>query len=276
MELCIVDGCERETTAHGWCPMHYTRWRTHGHTDDPPKKPARLCDVEGCERKHRARGLCSSHYNQQHQPDRHKPATTQCVACGTPVSKRGSRGKRYRPTCSTMCRYYLQFGEWQSSTWVQPAWPQCALPARHPAMQPKPKPPRVFASGHCQHCHSPFTTETTSGEARYCSDRCAKRYAKKISRHKRRAIKHAADYEPGITWQTVAKRDGMNCHLCGDATNTTDYEVTADGTWLVGITYPSLDHVLPLSKGGAHTLSNTKLAHFMCNWEKNDTVPLVA
>lgn len=31
--VCTVDGCEQPVKAHGWCRMHYYRWRNHGSTD---------------------------------------------------------------------------------------------------------------------------------------------------------------------------------------------------------------------------------------------------
>jgi 5-methylcytosine-specific restriction endonuclease McrA len=36
---------------------------------------------------------------------------------------------------------------------------------------------------------------------------------------------------------------------------------------------PELDHIIPLSAGGAHTLDNVACAHRSCNLEKGDTLP---
>jgi hypothetical protein len=33
---------------------------------------------------------------------------------------------------------------------------------------------------------------------------------------------------------------------------------------------PSIDHKIPLSKGGTHDLANTQLAHYRCNLSKNN------
>ena len=38
--------------------------------------------------------------------------------------------------------------------------------------------------------------------------------------------------------------------------------------FIVGKKYPSIDHVIPLSKGGTHSWDNVKLAHFSCNSAK--------
>jgi len=42
--------------------------------------------------------------------------------------------------------------------------------------------------------------------------------------------------------------------------------------FIVGLEYPSLDHVIPLSKGGEHSMSNARLAHTYCNSIKSDQV----
>jgi len=73
---CTVDGCEnRGGIRHGFCNLHYRRWRRHG---DPlgggplqnrerwvspiTEKPERQCSVTGCTRALKAQGLCSAHY----------------------------------------------------------------------------------------------------------------------------------------------------------------------------------------------------------------------
>jgi 5-methylcytosine-specific restriction endonuclease McrA len=36
--------------------------------------------------------------------------------------------------------------------------------------------------------------------------------------------------------------------------------------------YPSIDHIVPLAKGGNHTWNNVQLAHHYCNTLKRDKV----
>ena len=38
----------------------------------------------------------------------------------------------------------------------------------------------------------------------------------------------------------------------------------------IGRHYPTLDHIIPLSKGGSHTWDNVQLAHMGCNAGKCD------
>lgn len=53
----------------------------------------------------------------------------------------------------------------------------------------------------------------------------------------------------------IRERDNQMCHLCDK--------------W-VSIHDASLDHVVPLSRGGDHTAENIKLAHKLCNSKKGD------
>lgn len=39
-----------------------------------------------------------------------------------------------------------------------------------------------------------------------------------------------------------------------------------------GPKYPSIDHIIPISKGGAHTWENVQVAHFECNPNKRDYI----
>ena len=76
-------------------------------------------------------------------------------------------------------------------------------------------------------------------------------------------MRGAATAEPVIPADVFA-RDGWTCGLCGEP-------VDAD------LPYPhpmskSLDHVLPLSRGGAHVESNVQLAHLSCNIRKGARV----
>ena len=73
-----------------------------------------------------------------------------------------------------------------------------------------------------------------------------------------------------ISLEKLMERDGNICALCGKPVDVNDYHVTDDGTFMAHMKYPSIDHVLPLSKGGTHTWDNIKLAHISCNsWKGN-------
>lgn len=80
------------------------------------------------------------------------------------------------------------------------------------------------------------------------------------SARRRRARKRGVAYEP-INTLRVAERDGWICGICGGAIEP-------------ALRYPeplskSLDHALPLSRGGSHTYDNVRITHLVCNIRRN-------
>ncbi len=58
-----------------------------------------------------------------------------------------------------------------------------------------------------------------------------------------------------FTREEILERDGQDCYLCGDAMHPLDV---------------TMDHVLPMSRGGGHTRQNVRLAHKSCNSRKGN------
>ena len=77
-------------------------------------------------------------------------------------------------------------------------------------------------------------------------------------------------YEHGITLKKLAERDNDVCWLCGGKVEWTDYEYRGSTRKAVGKSYPSIDHVKPVSRGGSHSWDNVRLAHFGCNASKGN------
>lgn len=71
----------------------------------------------------------------------------------------------------------------------------------------------------------------------------------KAKKLRRTRAQRGTQIEP-VSIQHVAERDAWTCAICGGA--------VTRATW-------SLDHVIPLSKGGPHTYANVVLAHRSCN-----------
>ena len=80
---------------------------------------------------------------------------------------------------------------------------------------------------------------------------------------KRRALKRNAiieDFNP----VDVFKRDGYRCQLCGKKTRP-DFKNPNH------LLYPNLDHIIPLSDGGDHSMANTQCLCHQCNSAKYNT-----
>lgn len=63
-------------------------------------------------------------------------------------------------------------------------------------------------------------------------------------------------------YEALVARDGPSCWLCGKVVN---LEIRWNSAWA-----PSLDHVVPRSKGGGNELKNLRLAHQSCNTKRGN------
>lgn len=107
---------------------------------------------------------------------------------------------------------------------------------------------------------------------RSCDDCLAARRLDRIRRkksggHRRRATRFGADYET-VDRLAVFERDGWVCGLCSEPVD-------------AGLSWPdpwsaSLDHIVPISLGGAHTEANLQCAHLGCNLAKGARQPVEA
>ena len=108
---------------------------------------------------------------------------------------------------------------------------------------------------------------------KYCSERCARKASNKrkdILRDKR--LKENGEIDNSITLEKLYKRDNGVCKICGGKCNYDDYRRDENGTFIAGSDYPSIDHIIPISKGGQHTWDNVQLAHMICNSIKNNKI----
>lgn len=83
------------------------------------------------------------------------------------------------------------------------------------------------------------------------------------ARHRRRALEAKAFVED-IDFNLVLERDHWGCGICGEPIPRT--------AKFPDVMSPSLDHVIPLSRGGMHEYGNVQAAHYGCNAAKRDRV----
>lgn len=84
---------------------------------------------------------------------------------------------------------------------------------------------------------------------------------RKERHHARRALKKGATVGEPFTVAEIRERDGNRCHLCRRKVSVKPYPHPLSA---------SLDHVIPLTKGGMHERSNVRLAHLSCNVAKGN------
>lgn len=108
---------------------------------------------------------------------------------------------------------------------------------------------------------------TVTDNKLYCSSKCsAKAYETKKDANRRKRITNAL-IDKDISLEALYKRDNGICHICGGKCDWGDHKYKGR-YFIVGKKYPSIDHVIPLSKGGTHSWDNVKLAHLSCNSAK--------
>ena len=106
---------------------------------------------------------------------------------------------------------------------------------------------------------------------KYCSKECAKRAMNAQHDLRRRLKIKDALVDKDISLPKLYKRDHGICYLCGKKCDWNDKE-ERDGTIICGNNYPSIEHVIPLARGGEHSWENVKLACRGCNTKKHTSL----
>jgi len=172
-----------------------------------------------------------------------------CRWCGNPVSRRAVQGPK--PLyCGAACRRDALRSTYRAR--------------REAARTVTPKRP-------CRCCGTSLTHDQT----RYCSVLCYRTHAgiivkrspadrarRRIEAQARRARLRSAHPAERIDPVAVYERDGWRCGVClRDVDRTLPFPDPRCAT---------LDHIIPLSRGGLHVPSNVQCAHFRCNASKSD------
>lgn len=131
-------------------------------------------------------------------------------------------------------------------------------------VKPKHGQPRVIhvktssrlTAGQCRVCSAWFISHHLDVT---CSDECKAvrdREQKRIHKDRRRAYKRDA-YRADVYRHRVFEADGYRCHLCRRKTDPSKLAPHPRS--------PTIDHVIPLSRGGTHEPVNCRTACFLCN-----------
>lgn len=123
----------------------------------------------------------------------------------------------------------------------------------------------------CKNCGVEFCQMVTGyNSEKYCSERCQIRWLNRHRSEKRYNTLMARRHDNNISLERLFNRDKGICYLCGGACDWSDGE-TKGSTFVAGNNYPSIDHVIAVTKGGTHTWDNIRLAHRICNTLKRDS-----
>lgn len=214
---------------------------------------------------------CSSNcYDKDYHRTKRSRAERQCKWCGNLFSPKGEQ----RVYCSDGCRKdSLEDARMKREQQLEVQLKDKAINKLIKALNE-----RVGKARECKCCNRKYLHIKYLNGTSYCSDECReqglkelqKKYPKpkRTSKDKRWTLNGKADYSININ--KLYERDEGCCHICGGHTDFNDYSETAEGYFIAGNTYPSIDHVIPIAKGGLHQWDNVKLAHRICNSIKND------
>lgn len=120
----------------------------------------------------------------------------------------------------------------------------------------------------CKECGRIFTSDNSHHV--FCSRECRKRNDNRKTDW--RFEKFGTEViDKNISVAKLYARDKGKCWICGQQCDINDYK-EVNGNIICGNKYPSVDHVIPVSKGGAHSWLNVKLAHRICNTVKSNSI----
>ena len=104
----------------------------------------------------------------------------------------------------------------------------------------------------CKRCGMQFRSR--GNKKLYCSSQCCDLAA--LQRRDKRVSK--CPVREDIFIENIIKRDNGICHICS-------LPVVLNVDRVKHLLSPTIDHVVPVSLGGNHTVDNVKLAHRICN-----------
>lgn len=262
--LCQFDGCNKKsrTLKGGFCGMHKTRIYIHG---DPSilKKLAKYpvgtkCKVEACKNEVIANYMCNKHYTMWkihgdpkggkyemkiRKAVTHSDGTRTCSECEKrlPIKefhKDKTATDGFRSKCKK-CRIKI----------VQKWYLKDVSKRRKVASDRRKKDPEKSRKQDLE---------------RYERDREKRIGLATQHSHIRKARKKKTKIEKGISKLSLKKIHGTKCYYCGKEM---DFSVGAGRKFNRDMA--TIEHLIPLARGGEHTFKNTVLACRYCNISKN-------
>ena len=115
----------------------------------------------------------------------------------------------------------------------------------------------------CAFCGATFFSQYSN--KLYCSDNCKAKSKKAKNGSRRRCRKYGTFYDNTIKREEILERDKYTCQICGKRCNPNDKRWGSFGP-----DYPTIDHIVPIARGGKHIRENLQCACAMCNSYKRD------
>lgn len=238
---CSYDGCLRPHKGRGYCCGHLQQIRA-GRALRPLKRKTReLCDFIGCGKVRVSRNWCQGHWKQ------HKAARQLTSIEPRVVDRRCSyAGCENRHSRKGFCEGHhrqVEEGRELRPLYIRNRGNRCG----HPGCLSEAK--------SLNHCRLHYVHLLVHGETRDRVRRPRGSFDVKLDRASRAAIRRAAVALPGVTdrdWGRLVARYGGFCAYCQE------------------VPWQHIEHVVPLSRGGLHSIGNVLPACARCNCSKGN------
>lgn len=209
----------------------------------------RTCTQDECDKPHYSRGMCKPHYRKDYYLRNKERENAHFKAYRDANLDR----ERARWAAYSQDRWG---GERQARQKVTAA--RLAAPDKACTSCQKVKPKGEFhqdsrrLDGLYSWCVGCFNAHTRAYQREWVK---ANREKAREQVRRRYALKKSVTVER-VDYEAIVQRDGMVCYLCrSEITSLEDLH---------------FDHVVPISRGGEHSMANVKLAHATCNLRKHD------
>ena len=189
-------------------------------------------------------------------------AMHECPTCGKMTAR--------REYCSDECRKKAEYIRWREKT--RPQREAALAEAKRRRIEQKEARIAEQERRKAERMHACPVCGCMTSRPKYCSKACANRVEHSTKEARRRAKVAAAMVDKDITLEVVWRNGLGVCYICGCVTDWNDKR-EENGTIICGDRYPSIDHIVPLAKGGKHSWNNCALACRRCNSKKRDTPP---
>lgn len=251
--------------------MHYSRWKVHGTPHGPARvQQTQVCEVDHCNVAPLAKNLCRRHYTAARRPPRKEQPPRPVIACAIDEC---TKAAKVRGWCGAHYQRWRRFG--------------------HPAFHP-PAPERVCSVRDCRAvpnargwCSAHYYRWMTYGDPLVSRNAPRRLLKERQPFPPRPCIVCGRSFDPGFsaarkycgklckpsgriagsvnkrTWvERLGAEDGWSCWLCDSSIDPALYWPDPRAG--------SVDHVVPVTRGGTDERSNLRLAHLHCNTARRD------
>lgn len=248
---CSDTECDRPAAKRGMCTMHYQRERAKSNP----------CVIEGCSGPvvYRATGFCDTHQKRYLKGESLAPVPTgklhkaQYVGDGRKVCK--------------SCDQALSVSDFHKDSRSPDGYRAQCKPCRNGYMAGYYDANREKRVAYEQHRRTHRAEHMRALDMARYERHKDKRVALASEQVKiRRARLAGVETDPTVTVPELRKRLGGDCCYCGIGL---DFQRGTRGDGIAP-NRATLEHVMPISRGGSHTFDNTALACHRCNVSKNN------